>query len=157
MLAGQRLSDQLRDLDAAPVMRRCMASRSTPRPLNIASIITSTVSGATESYLESRLDRSPPNTGILDTMVLRGDPQQPCKGGGGGSSGLRGWRSGGSNTVYRHNGEMTHTIVAAQNGSWTTSALQSGRWKYVTLDQPGTFLYHCTDHPWAIGEITVEP
>ena len=52
---------------------------------------------------------------------------------------------------------MTHTIVAAQNGSWTTSALQSGRWKYVTLDQPGTFLYHCTDHPWAIGEITVEP
>ena len=27
---------------------------------------------------------------------------------------------------------------------------------YVTFDEPGTFLYHCTDHPWAIGEITVE-
>ena len=28
---------------------------------------------------------------------------------------------------------------------------------YVTFDEPGTFLYHCEIHPWAIGEITVDP
>ena len=55
-----------------------------------------------------------------------------------------------------NNGEMTHTI-AARDASWATQMLEPAAWEFVTLDQPGTFLYHCTDHPWAIGEITVVP
>ena len=51
---------------------------------------------------------------------------------------------------------MTHTI-AARDASWATQMLEPAAWEFVTLDQPGTFLYHCTDHPWAIGEITVVP
>jgi len=27
----------------------------------------------------------------------------------------------------------------------------------VTFDQIGTFLFHCDEHPWALGEITVVP
>lgn len=27
---------------------------------------------------------------------------------------------------------------------------------HVTFDEPGTFPYRYTDHPWAIGETTVE-
>ena len=26
---------------------------------------------------------------------------------------------------------------------------------YVTFDQSGMIIYHCPDHPWAIGEVTV--
>ena len=55
-----------------------------------------------------------------------------------------------------NNGEMTHTI-AARDASWATQMLEPAAWEFVTLDQPGTFLYHCIDHPWAIGEITVVP
>jgi plastocyanin len=57
---------------------------------------------------------------------------------------------------FINNGEIPHT-VAARDGSWTTDTLESGMFEYVTFDQPGTLRYHCTDHPWAIGEITVEP
>ena len=28
---------------------------------------------------------------------------------------------------------------------------------YACGKDAGTFLYHCTDHSWAIGQITVEP
>ena len=46
---------------------------------------------------------------------------------------------------------------AARDGSWTTGARQPATWEVVTFDEPGTFEYHCTEHPWAVGEITVAP
>ena len=61
----------------------------------------------------------------------------------------------GARVRFLNNGEIAHTI-AARDGSWTTGTLEPARWAYVTFDQPGTIIYHCTDHPWAIGEITVE-
>ena len=62
----------------------------------------------------------------------------------------------GERVRFINNGEMVHT-VAARDGQWTTNALGPATWEFVTFDQPGTFLYHCTDHPWAIGEVTVLP
>ncbi len=62
----------------------------------------------------------------------------------------------GARVQFVNNGEFAHT-VAARDGSWTTRTLAPAMSDYVTFDRPGTFLYHCTDHPWAIGEITVEP
>ena len=61
----------------------------------------------------------------------------------------------GSRVRIVNNGAIAHT-VAARDGSWTTATLEPSTWEVVTFDRPGTFLYHCTDHPWAIGEITVE-
>ena len=61
----------------------------------------------------------------------------------------------GSSVRIVNNGEIAHT-VAARDASWTTATLEPSTWEVVTFDRPGTFLYHCTDHPWAIGEITVE-
>ena len=63
--------------------------------------------------------------------------------------------TGGTRVLFLNNGEMAHTI-AARDGSWSTGTIQPGRWEHVTFDQPGTFLYHCTDHPWAIAEVTVQ-
>ena len=62
----------------------------------------------------------------------------------------------GDRVRFLNNGQLTHTI-AARDGSWSTGPIRPAAWAYVTLEEPGTFLYHCTVHPWAIGEITVEP
>ena len=55
-----------------------------------------------------------------------------------------------------NNGSLAHTL-AARDGSWTTERIEPGIEVTIAFDSVGTFLYHCTDHPWAIGEITVEP
>ena len=62
----------------------------------------------------------------------------------------------GTRVMFVNNGRIPHT-VAAQNGVWTTGTLAPARSFYVTFDEPGTFIYHCTDHPWANGQVTVEP
>ena len=61
----------------------------------------------------------------------------------------------GTRVRFVNNGEVEHTI-AARDGSWTTGAIEPGLFEYVTFDAAGTFPFHCTDHPWALGEITVE-
>ena len=62
----------------------------------------------------------------------------------------------GTRVRFTNNGEIAHT-VAARDGSWSTATLAPGLWDFVTFDEPGTFLYHCEEHPWAVGEITVDP
>ena len=64
--------------------------------------------------------------------------------------------SAGHRIRFVNNGELAHTI-AARNGSWTTGSLSPGMFEYVTVEQTGITLFHCTDHPWAIGELTVVP
>ena len=61
----------------------------------------------------------------------------------------------GDRVLFVNNGESAHTI-AARDGSWTTGTIEPAMSTYVTLDDVGTFLYHCTEHPWAIGQLTVE-
>ena len=62
----------------------------------------------------------------------------------------------GTSVRFINNGDLVHTI-AARDGSWTTERVKPGMEVPVNFDSGGTFLYHCTEHPWAIGEITVEP
>ena len=62
----------------------------------------------------------------------------------------------GTRVEFRNNGELAHTIEA-RDGSWTTGVLDPATWRFVSFDEPGTFRYYCVEHPWAVGEITVEP
>ena len=62
----------------------------------------------------------------------------------------------GARVQFRNNGDLPRTIVA-QDGSWTTGRLEPATWAFVTFEHPGTFRYHCAEHPWAVGEIIVEP
>lgn len=62
----------------------------------------------------------------------------------------------GTRVTFRNNGTMTHTIVAL-DGSWSTHTLRPLDVSYVTFDKPGTYVYHCKEHPWAYGEIIVVP
>ncbi len=61
----------------------------------------------------------------------------------------------GARVQFVNNGEVAHTI-AARDGSWSTGPIDPAMSAYVTLEEVGTSLYHCTDHPWAIGQVTVE-
>jgi quinohemoprotein ethanol dehydrogenase len=62
----------------------------------------------------------------------------------------------GTRVMFVNNGRLTHTL-AADDGSWKSGLLGPARSFYVTFDKRGTYQYHCTDHPWAIGLVTVEP
>jgi plastocyanin len=47
-----------------------------------------------------------------------------------------------------------HTVTAA-DGSFDSGFLSTGQsWSY-TFDNPGTFDYSCTPHPWMQGRIEV--
>jgi alcohol dehydrogenase (cytochrome c) len=62
----------------------------------------------------------------------------------------------GTRVMFVNNGRIRHTL-AARDGSWSSGPLPPAKSFYVQLATPGTFLYHCTEHPWAIGQLTVEP
>ena len=62
----------------------------------------------------------------------------------------------GTIVTFVNSGDITHTITA-QDASWTTGPLLRAQSGYVRMERAGTFTYHCEDHPWAMGQITVEP
>jgi plastocyanin len=49
---------------------------------------------------------------------------------------------------------MVHTIVA-DDGAWTTGALNPADVGGVTFDKPGSYTYRCKEHPWVVGQIVV--
>jgi alcohol dehydrogenase (cytochrome c) len=61
----------------------------------------------------------------------------------------------GTTVTFINNGLVPHTVTA-QDGSWTTGPLTLGESGYIKFDKPGTIPYMCKDHPWAMGELTVE-
>jgi quinohemoprotein ethanol dehydrogenase len=61
----------------------------------------------------------------------------------------------GTFVTFMNNGQMTHTVTAL-DGSWTTGALKSAESQSVKFDKPGTSRYACKEHPWAIGELTIQ-
>ncbi len=62
----------------------------------------------------------------------------------------------GTVVTFINSGRMTHTI-AATNGAWTTGPLAMAESGFVTFDETGTHTYHCEEHPWAMGQVFVEP
>ena len=48
-------------------------------------------------------------------------------------------------------------MISALDGSWTTRALSAVQSGYVRFDELGTHTHHCANHPWATGQVTMEP
>ena len=62
----------------------------------------------------------------------------------------------GTVVTFTNSGRLTHTISAVDQ-LWSAGRLKMAQSAYVTFDEPGTFTYHCEDHPWAMGQVFVEP
>jgi len=60
----------------------------------------------------------------------------------------------GTRVTWMNNGKIAHTVVA-KDGSWTTGTVRPAEESSVTFDRPGTYLYICKEHPWAIGQLIV--
>ena len=52
----------------------------------------------------------------------------------------------GSTVTWTNQDSAKHT-VSADNGQWDSGQLGKGQSFSHTFDQPGTFTYHCADHP----------
>jgi plastocyanin len=57
--------------------------------------------------------------------------------------------------TFINNGAITHTI-AALDGSFNTPTLKMAESASVRVAKPGTYRYACKEHPWAVGELTIE-
>jgi glucose dehydrogenase/plastocyanin len=69
---------------------------------------------------------------------------------------LRARLKAGTRMRFMNNGHDVHSIVA-EDGAWSVGPLRSAQSRTVAFDKPGTYRYHCKEHPWAIGEIVVQP
>ena len=60
----------------------------------------------------------------------------------------------GTTVTWSNTGTQPHTATSA-DGGWDTGLISPGDAATITLDQPGTYSYLCTPHPWMIGQIVV--
>jgi PQQ-dependent dehydrogenase (methanol/ethanol family) len=60
----------------------------------------------------------------------------------------------GERVTWTNNGQEAHTAVA-RDGTWRTSSIAPGSSVAIVFDKPGSHVYFCSEHPWAIGEIVV--
>jgi len=60
----------------------------------------------------------------------------------------------GTTVTFLNNGSEDHTFVS-MDGSWTTGTVIPRQMATVTFDKPGVYLYHCKEHPWSYGLMTV--
>jgi alcohol dehydrogenase (cytochrome c) len=57
--------------------------------------------------------------------------------------------------TFINNGSLTHTITALDS-SFSTPTLKVAESASIKLLRPGTYRYACKEHPWAVGELTIE-
>ncbi|MDR3408806.1 MAG: cupredoxin family copper-binding protein [Methylovirgula sp.] len=62
----------------------------------------------------------------------------------------------GSTVTFRNDDDIPHR-VAAEDGSFSTKALDSDDKATITFARPGVFPYFCTIHPHMRGKVTVTP
>ena len=60
----------------------------------------------------------------------------------------------GTSVTWINNGTTVHTVTA-RDGSWTTGPLKPIQAGVVRFDKPGTHIYTCKEHPWAVAELIV--
>ena len=60
----------------------------------------------------------------------------------------------GDQLTVRNGDAATHTLTA-DDGSFDTGQLAKGKTKVLTLDEAGSFSYHCAIHTYMHGTVTV--
>jgi plastocyanin len=60
----------------------------------------------------------------------------------------------GTTVVWTNGGQVIHTVTA-EDGSFDSGPIEAGGRRAITFSRPGTFLFHCTPHPFMRGEVVV--
>jgi plastocyanin len=63
--------------------------------------------------------------------------------------------SAGDSISFTNEDSANHTATA-NDGSFDTGTLEQGDSKALTFEEPGTYAYICSFHPFMTGEVTVE-
>ncbi len=61
----------------------------------------------------------------------------------------------GTTVTWKNEDAATHTATA-DAGQWDTHSIIGGASGSITFNTPGTFTYHCTQHPMMTGSVTVQ-
>jgi len=61
----------------------------------------------------------------------------------------------GDTITFVNKGPPQHTATATDGSGWDTGLLEAGDSASFTFDQPGTYYYTCTPHPFMVGQILV--
>jgi quinohemoprotein ethanol dehydrogenase len=61
----------------------------------------------------------------------------------------------GDTVTFANNGPTQHTATSSDGNGWDTGLLDSGASASFTFDQPGTYYYVCTPHPFMVGQVLV--
>ena len=62
----------------------------------------------------------------------------------------------GARVRWTNSGKEPHS-AEARDGSWHTGPIPPGGSASITFKEPGTYVYICREHPWAIAELVVVP
>ncbi|HEV8264036.1 MAG TPA: cupredoxin family copper-binding protein [Gemmatimonadales bacterium] len=62
--------------------------------------------------------------------------------------------SAGATVEWTNRDQLAHTITA-DDGTWDSGLIDPGKTWRRTFDQPGTYTFHCTPHPFMTGVIVV--
>jgi quinohemoprotein ethanol dehydrogenase len=61
----------------------------------------------------------------------------------------------GDTVTFANGGPQGHTATATDGTGWDTGLLDPGASASFTFDQPGTYYYTCTPHPYMVGQVLV--
>ena len=62
--------------------------------------------------------------------------------------------SAGTSVVFSNRSNVTHTATE-NGGGFDTGRIRPGKTASVTFKRPGTYVFHCTIHPFMHGKIVV--
>ena len=63
----------------------------------------------------------------------------------------------GTKLTFTNQDSTAHTATSSDQGGFDTGTIEKGQTKTVTVDQPGTYSYVCSFHPFMHGTVTVRP
>lgn len=61
-----------------------------------------------------------------------------------------------NNTIVWTNNDSSPHTVTANDGSFESGNMAPGQTYSFTFTAPGTYMYHCTYHPWMVASVTVK-
>ncbi|HEX8966688.1 MAG TPA: plastocyanin/azurin family copper-binding protein, partial [Chloroflexota bacterium] len=63
----------------------------------------------------------------------------------------------GDSVTFTNSGSLAHTATSVDGAGFDTGLVDPGQSATVEFDQPGTYTYVCTPHPFMVAQLIVTP